>query len=125
MGYLIEFILPGVPKATNALFNTSWHQRHKNAVYWKKLVRAITLTKAPHTPLESVQIDIIRYNYRSLDYDGLVASMKPIVDGLVESKILRNDTYKITGKWNVGQEYIKKGQEHVWIRITEKLSEEH
>ena len=45
-----------------------------------------------------------------LDWDSVVASMKPVVDGLVRAGIMIDDTYKVTGPWEVDQKFLQKKQ---------------
>jgi len=64
--------------------------------------------KKPIKPLEKAKIDIVRYSHRTLDYDGLVGSMKPVVDALVSCGVLKDDSWKVTGQWNVNQRFRPK-----------------
>lgn len=64
--------------------------------------------KLPPTPLKKARITIVRHFWRTLDYDGLVGSMKPIVDALVDAGVLIDDNYKVTGPWIVTQEHRTK-----------------
>jgi hypothetical protein len=43
-----------------------------------------------------------------LDYDGCVLSMKPIVDSLVKSAVIKDDSYITTGPWIVLQQFREK-----------------
>lgn len=62
----------------------------------------------PSKPLTKAKISIVRHSFRSLDYDNLVASMKPISDALVSCGVLIDDNYEVTGPWNVTQEFRPK-----------------
>lgn len=96
-----------LPKATNALLGASYWIKHNNAKKWKSLVRrAIGAFKCE--PMTEVTLYLTRHSWRMLDYDGCVASFKPVVDSLVECKVLHNDTYKITGDWIVTQKFRPK-----------------
>lgn len=117
--YSLEFILPGTPKAPNKLLGHSFWTKHKNSEQWRVAVGLTVLRRGPEKPLERVKIELERRAPRTLDYDGLVASFKPVVDGLVEHQILKNDTWPITGPWSVNQVYAPRGKEHIWVRVTE------
>lgn len=120
MSYEIQFEIPGLPKSTNSLLGAGRFTKHSNAKRWKRHVACAVLTlPKPKAPLTKVKLRLIRFNYRTLDFDGLVACFKPVVDGLVESKILKNDTWKITGPWEVTQEYTPKGQERIMVCVSE------
>lgn len=105
--YHLKIVLNGTPKATNDILGHSYWKKHNNAVLWKKKVKSVVYGLIPESPLELVTLTLTRKSNRFLDYDGLVASFKPVVDSLVENKILKNDTYKITGNWIVTQEFRK------------------
>jgi hypothetical protein len=121
MTYRLEFTIAGKPKATNALLGASYWKKHKNAKEWKNWVWIACFRELPPAPLTKAKLILTRYNYRTLDYDGLVASFKPVVDGLVEAGVLQNDTWKITGTWDVRQAYAPKGKEHIRV-VVESVS---
>lgn len=63
----------------------------------------------PPKPLEKAKITIVRHTYsRMMDYDGLVGSMKPVVDALVTVGVLKDDSWSVTGPWHVSQCFRKK-----------------
>jgi len=72
-------------------------------------------------PLDKAHLLFCLYNTRRLDFDGSVGSLKPIVDGLVRAKIIRNDSFIVTGQWFVDQKLCKKGLELIEIVVTERL----
>jgi len=75
----------------------------------------------PKAPLSKCKITIVRHYYRFLDWDGCVGSMKPIIDGLIHAKIIKDDSYKVTGPWDVTQEFLgKKEGGRIYLRIDEK-----
>lgn len=45
-----------------------------------------------------------------LDFDGLVGSMKPVVDALKRCGVLADDSWAVTGAWNVTQKYRPKSE---------------
>jgi hypothetical protein len=72
------------------------------------LIAGMVWRNKPPEPLKKARITIVRHFYRTLDYDGLVGSMKPIVDALVSCGVLSNDTWEVTGPWVVTQEFRTK-----------------
>ncbi len=64
--------------------------------------------KLPSKPLERVNLALCRHSHRTLDYDGLVGSMKPVVDALVSAGVIVDDRWSVTGKWNVNQVFRPK-----------------
>lgn len=47
--------------------------------------------KKPESPLLECSITCIRLSSRASDYDNLVASFKPIIDGLMDAGIIVDD----------------------------------
>ncbi len=43
-----------------------------------------------------------------LDYDGLVGSLKPVVDALVSAQVLVDDSYGTLGVWDCSQMFRPK-----------------
>ncbi len=75
---------------------------------WDLLIFGMVRNRLPDKPLTKARITIVRHFWRQLDYDGLVGSMKPIVDALVDAGVLADDNYKVTGPWIVTQEHRPK-----------------
>lgn len=66
------------------------------------------MRKMPLKPLAKAKIKLVRHSHRMLDYDGLVGSMKPVVDALVSARILIDDRWSVTRSWNVDQVFREK-----------------
>jgi len=81
---------------------------HRQNKLWAMLIDQLTKGKKPKVPLHNACIKITRYAHRTLDFDGLVGSMKSVVDGLVTCGILEDDSWKVTGPWMVTQEFRPK-----------------
>lgn len=73
----------------------------------------------PPEPLKKAVITLIRFNYRMLDFDGLVASFKPVVDGMVQAGVLIDDRWSVTGRWHVDQRFSPKGTAKIFVRVEE------
>ena len=77
--------------------------------------------KLPKSPLPMVSIEIIRHSHRTLDFDGAVASVKPVVDALVSAGVMIDDSWKVTGAWLVDQKFRPKSSGPILeIRIRER-----
>jgi hypothetical protein len=104
VSYRLEFELEGLPKNQNARLH--WRARHKENLLWKKAVWYGTLGKRPLLPLPRARLTLTRISSVSPDSDNIVAGFKPIIDGLVESKILANDKWENIGmpeyRWEKG-----------------------
>jgi len=95
---------------------------HRMAKYkidknWYQVMHILCRNKLPSIPLKKALITAVVFNSRRYDYDGAVGCLKPLIDGLVHAKVLSNDSYKITGPWDVTQEICKKGSERVKITV--------
>jgi hypothetical protein len=75
---------------------------------WDLLIFGMVRHQLPPKPLEKARISIVRHSWRQLDYDGLVGSMKPIVDALVTAGVLADDNWNVTGPWVVDQQFRPK-----------------
>ena len=94
-----------LPKSVNVSLRAHYHKRHAQNKLWDLLVQVECIGKLPPKPLTSARIRLVRHAHRTLDFDGLVGSMKPVVDSLVSAGVLVDDSWKVTGTWDVTQEY--------------------
>lgn len=106
--YKIDLTFHSLPKSLNkALRSNRWKNNQLNKA-WDMMVLGKVLHKRPPEPLKKARIKIVRHFYRTLDYDGLVGSLKPVVDGLVAAGILIDDSWNVLGVWDVSQEFRPK-----------------
>ncbi len=117
--YRLEIELAGTPAATNRQLGKHWATLKRYRDGWKNMVAWAVKGKEPPKPLKRARLTLTRYNYRTLDYDGLVASFKPVVDALKYAGVIQDDGWKHTGAWNVTQEYRPKGQDGVRVVVEE------
>lgn len=106
--YEFNLTLPVVPKSLNKELRTNRWRRNSANKRWDILIKSECRNCIPAVPLKKAKIKLIRHFYRTLDYDGLVGSMKPVVDALVSAGILKDDSWKTLGVWNVTQEFRPK-----------------
>lgn len=117
--YKLEFEIKGLPKMSNALLRGHWRSKIAYTQRWKYHVRIACLGEEPKAPLARAKLTLTRCSTVEPDFDGLVSGFKPIVDGLVEAKILANDK-----SGNIGQpvylwELAKRGKGCVRIKVEE------
>lgn len=113
-------IMGDLPKATNKLLGAHWRTKHANAEKWKMVVGNAVENHLPPEPLRYAHIAATRSSYRLLDFDGLVASLKPVIDGL-SHLVIEDDRWNLTGAWRVHQEFRpKKGGPLLELWITER-----
>lgn len=103
MGYRLEFEIEGLPKTINEIGRKHWAIKAREARFWKTNISIITSGKRPKNCIRKAKLELTRYSTRSPDADGLVSSFKHVIDGLVESQIICDDSYSIIGmpeyKW--------------------------
>lgn len=109
MSYKLFLTLDTLPKSLNK--KLKWGSKFRNVrenQSWDLMIACECSDKLPPSPLEKANITLIRHSWRTLDYDGLVGSMKPVVDALVSCGVLIDDSWNVTGKWNVDQKFRAK-----------------
>lgn len=116
MKYTLEFSLNGLPKRTNNI--KSWRMRFAEARKWKAAVfAAVDYKLRPAEPLTKAKVTIIRFSSMPPDYDGMVSAGKYLIDGLVDAKVLVNDTFDIIGAPTYSWEKAKPKQGKVVVKV--------
>lgn len=111
-----------LPLPLNRLLRAHWAKRSRQQKLWDLLIfEALWRSKQlPKKPLEKVHIRLVRHAHRTLDYDGLVGSLKPVVDSLKKAGVISDDTWPVTGAWQVDQVFrAKKSGTLLEIEINE------
>lgn len=95
-------------------WNKAWYVEVKYA--WL----SIPWSKRPEIPLKIPKIAIKYYTIHLLDFDNAYTAAKPLVDGLRDAGILKNDDLKNLPSFQVTQEKVShREDEHVEIEIAE------
>lgn len=108
--YKIDLTFHSFPKSLNKALRTNRFKANAANKGWDMIVFGMVVRKRPPEPLKKARIRIVRHFYRTLDYDGLVGSMKPVVDALVSAGVLKSDSWEVLGVWDVTQEFRPKSQ---------------
>lgn len=106
--YILYLEIDSLPKSLNKKLRSNRFKNHRENKSWDLMIEVLCQGRKPKIALSRASISIVRHSHRFLDYDGLVGSMKPVVDALVTAKVLKDDTWNITGKWNVDQRFRSK-----------------
>lgn len=118
--YTLHLALHSLPDSLNKGLRGHRMKYFSKNKKWDWLIAGMVRDRLPTQPLLKARITIVRHFWRSLDYDGLVGSMKPIVDALVSCGVLSDDNYAVTGPWVVTQEFRpKKDGPLLTVRIEE------
>lgn len=106
--YKLDLTLHSLPDSLNKGLRTHRFKYQQKNKRWDLLIFGMVRNRLPAEPLTKARLTIVRHSWRSLDYDGLVGSLKPVVDALVTAGVLIDDKYSVTGPWFVTQEFRPK-----------------
>ena len=88
-------IIGDVPESPNVLRYKHWRTAHGAKKKWyQRIAVCVANSRLPGRPPcdhQRVKVTIRQYRRRTLDPDNLVASVKPILDGLQEADVIRDD----------------------------------
>lgn len=120
--YCLTLELETLPKSLNKKLRSNRFRNYRENLSWDNLIASRCYHQRPTKPLQKCKIEIVRHSYRFLDFDGLVGSMKPVIDALVTCGVLIDDNWKVTGPWIVEQKFRpKKLGPLLEIKITESF----
>lgn len=122
--YLLEVDIKSVPPSLNQLLSKGWKFRHFNFLKIKNEIKAKVSGQVPAIPLKTFKLSIHRFATRQLDIDNFVASLKPIIDGLVLAGVIHDDNWTLLNDLEVWQTKVKgKSNQLTRIRVEGKLEE--
>lgn len=110
MSYQLNLTLHSLPKSLNKKLRSNRFKNHSENKRFDFLIAGMARNQLPKEPLKKARLKITRHFYRTLDFDGLVGSMKPVVDALVSAGILIDDSWNVLGPWEVDQVFRPKSQ---------------
>lgn len=106
--YQLEIKINSFPKSLNKKLRSHWGKNHKENREWDNVIFFALLRKLPPSPLTKAHLKITRHHYRTLDFDGLVGSLKPVVDALVSCGVLKDDSWNVLHAWEIDQVFRSK-----------------
>lgn len=106
--YKLSLKIDQLPKSLNKALRSHYFISNKQNQIWDRDIMLLIGHRLPDTPLKKAHIRIVRHFYRMLDYDGLVGSLKPVVDALVSAGVLESDSWQVLGQWDVDQVFRPK-----------------
>ncbi len=113
---LIE--IPDLPLLPNRLQRSHWRTIQAHTKAWHALVYRHASSHVPYEPLQRAELVLTRHSATEPDPDNLMASWKPLIDGLQRVGILVNDkreNVELDARWVK----CKIGKGKVTIEITE------
>lgn len=81
--------------------------------------------KRPASPLIQCEMILTRFSTRECDFDNLVASFKPVVDGLKDAGVILDDSSKVIVRREYRHRPAKPKQGKVRIEVIEVKESPH
>ena len=110
MTYELKIAIHCLPKSLNKKLRSNRFKNNSENKRFDFLIAGMVRGRLPKEPLPKAHIKIVRHFYRTLDFDGLVGSMKPLVDAIVSAGVLKDDSWSVLGPWEVEQVFRPKSQ---------------
>jgi hypothetical protein len=101
--YTLEIEIPTEKTDSNRILGVNKYAKHAIFQKIKKDIHLLTRGKAPEAPLENFKLSITRHGAKALDYDNLISSFKPFIDGLKLAGIIKDDSWKFIRQINTDQ----------------------
>lgn len=118
--YSLEIALSIAPTDSNKILGRSKFAKHSVFKNVKTEVMIACHRKKPEAPLERFTIKAERLAPRFLDFDNLVSSLKPYIDGLKLAGIIVDDTYDLLNHTNYFPVQTKSKERKIIIRVSEE-----
>ena len=104
---------------SNKILGRNYFAKHSVFKQAKNEIIKLSLGKRPLQPLTSFQITATRHASRFLDYDNLVSSFKPFIDGLKLAKVIQDDNWNYLRRDNYFPNQEKSKEKKIVITIEE------
>lgn len=120
---LIKFVIRPLPPSPNVRERLHWSARDRLNVdiAWRVLVAVQLSLKSPSRPsYGKVTIHATRYAIRFMDRDNFTGSLKPVIDGLVDCKIIPDDDTSVVWLGDLKQVRVRKQVEQRLEVMVEK-----
>jgi|GEM_PF-2342302 len=122
----LAFYIVGHPPSVNASRSWHWAKRARETTSWqdatiwsvRDAMGSSTLAGDMRPVL--VEVEFVYHTKRTRDRDNLVASLKPVIDGLVKARIVRDDG----PAWmpeppRVTETYDRERTAGIYVKVTE------
>lgn len=123
MKYKLELHINSLPDSLNKGLRGNRFKYFAKNKKWDFLIAGMCRGKVPPVPLEKARITIVREFWRKLDFDGLVGSMKPVIDALVSVGVIKDDNWDVVGAWVVDQKFRPKKDGPLLTVIVESVDQ--
>ena len=107
MSYHLRIKIPNLPHLQAANSREHWAKRLREERWWKHQVGwHCKASGLPERPLGRARIVCTRRSTRQPDHDNLVASFKPVIDGLTLCGVITSDHPDVIGS-----------PEYQWVKV--------
>ncbi len=117
--FALKFELPGLPRTTNGSHG-HWRVKAAHSKTWKQKVFTACWHLRPLWPLKAARIVLTRVSSVEPDYDNLVISFKPVIDGLRQAGVIADDKMSVIGAPTYAWRKCKPGLGHVVIEVFQR-----
>jgi len=106
--YQLQIEINELPQSLNKKLRKHWTKNHRENNLWDTLIYQKVFRQLPPTPLKRAKLRIVKHFWRTMDFDGFVGSLKPVVDALVTAGVIEDDSWKVLQAWEVNQVFRDK-----------------
>src|SRR5262245_16054104 len=117
----VSVLVPGLPPGPNAQRKQRhWSERYKSDQDWKGDTRFLaSAVRRPGMPWPTVRVryQFVLPDHRVRDWDNLIASVKPCLDGIVAARLIEADDYRHVREFGPHTVSVLRGAESVTIVV--------
>lgn len=106
--YQLQIEINELPQSLNKKLRKHWTKNHRENNLWDTLIYQKVFRQLPPSPLKKAKLRIVKHFWRTMDFDGFVGSLKPVVDALVTAGVIEDDSWKVLQAWEVDQVFRDK-----------------
>lgn len=118
---IILEIMGELPKTPNELSGMHWGKVSKLRARWRYqtayLAKVEAKAQKAKVPFKKVELTLIRGSSRKTDLDNIIASFKPLIDGLKDAGIITDDNPSVVVKIHAHWEQTKRDATFVRLVI--------
>lgn len=118
--YHVKFQIDGLPKSTNQIARKHWAVQAKERRDWHRKVFLAVAPNFPNKPLKKAKLHLTRHSSKCPDWDGMVSSWKAVIDGLVKSRVLEDDSMNHIGQPTYEWSKTKPKQGFITVEVWEE-----
>lgn len=120
MNYILEFEIDGIPPTQNGS-RGNLHAHASEMRKWRKSVSMVAFYRRPSEPLKKAKLTVTRCSSVRSDFGNRVGAAKPILDGLIDAKVILDDNDDVLPPdlQSYPYEKAKPGKSKTRIRIEE------